>query len=191
MASSSNAQLMENPFSQQPQPNVIHVSDSRDEINEDPMMRYIPLHKAALEGDWETAKRIFDRDPQAKSAAINSVGLTLLHVAVGTGKKAIHFVRNMVELIMMDADNCEELMMARTIKGGHTALHTAAHVDNTEAAIILVNRMPRQLYSPNNIRNDFPVHTAALFSHKRTLLYLLQATKEQTPYDCYDGLRLL
>ncbi|KAL7133256.1 hypothetical protein ABFS83_12G128500 [Erythranthe nasuta] len=191
MASSSNAQLMENLFSQQPQPNVTHIPDSCDEINEDPMMRYIPLHKAALEGDWETAKRIFDRDPQAKSAAINSVGLTLLHVAVGTGKKAIHFVRNMVELIMMEADNCEELMMAHTIKGGHTALHTAAHVDNKEAAIILVNRMPRLLYSPNNIRNDFPVHTAALFSHKRTLLYLLQATKEQTPYDCYDGLRLL
>ncbi|EYU28338.1 hypothetical protein MIMGU_mgv1a025260mg, partial [Erythranthe guttata] len=149
----------------------------------------MPLHKAALEGDWETAKRIFDRDPRAKSAVLDNTGLTPLHVAVGTGKKGIHFVRNMVELLMAD-DTGEELMARRNVTG-HTALHSAANVDNTEAATILVNRMPRLLYTPNFLRNDFPVHTAALFSHKRILLYLLQATKEQKPYDCYDGLRLL
>ncbi|KAL9149783.1 hypothetical protein ABFS82_12G128100 [Erythranthe guttata] len=156
---------------------------------EDLIMKYMPLHKAALEGDWETAKRIFDRDPRAKSAVLDNTGLTPLHVAVGTGKKGIHFVRNMVELLMAD-DTGEELMARRNVTG-HTALHSAANVDNTEAATILVNRMPRLLYTPNFLRNDFPVHTAALFSHKRILLYLLQATKEQKPYDCYDGLRLL
>ncbi|KAL8036001.1 hypothetical protein ABFX02_12G131400 [Erythranthe guttata] len=156
---------------------------------EDLIMKYMPLHKAALEGDWETAKRIFDRDPRAKSAVLDNTGLTPLHVAVGTGKKGIHFVRNMVELLMAD-DTGEELMARKNVTG-HTALHAAANVGNTEAATILVNRMLRLLYTPNFLRNDFPVHTAALFSHKRILLYLLQATKEQKPYDCYDGLRLL
>ncbi|KAL7091874.1 hypothetical protein ACP275_12G130500 [Erythranthe tilingii] len=81
--------------------------------------------------------------------------------------------------------------MARRNVTGHTALHAAANVGNTEAATILVNRMPRLLYIPNLTRNDFPVHTAALYNHKRTLKYLLQVTMEPKPYDGNDGLRLL
>ncbi|KAI3447204.1 hypothetical protein Pfo_003869 [Paulownia fortunei] len=147
------------------------------------LMEYMPVHKAALQGDWETAKRIFDGDPGATAAALNYLKVTPLHVAVGTGK-AIHFVRKMVEMMPDEA-------VAQRSNVGNTALHYAAAVGNIAAATILVNRMPRLLYISNFINSDFPVQMAAQYAHKKVLQYLISVTKEQTPYDGMAGLRLL
>lgn len=152
------------------------------------MMEYMPLYKAALEGDWETAKTIFDRDPGAKSVVLNTLGMTPLHIAVGTGKRAIRFVQSMVEMMITPAD--DKLMIAAQTIYGDTALHIATAVGNIEAATILATRAPHLLYIPN-FRNDLPVHFAAMYANKRMLQYLISVTKEQTPYDGMAGLKLL
>lgn len=151
------------------------------------MIDYLPLHKAALEGDWETARRIFGRSPGSISAALNTHRVTPLQVAVGTGKRSIHFVREMVEMMMMQG--FEELIIAQN-NFGETALYTAAAVGNTVAATILASRAPRLLYIPN-VQNNFPVQIAAVYGHRRMLQYLISVTTEPAPYEGMAGLRLL
>lgn len=148
------------------------------------MIEYLPLNKAALEGDWETAKAIFESDPGSKAVALNDMGMTPLHVAIQTGKRSIRFVKEMA----MTAD--EELMTAQN-RFGDTALHIAACVGNTDGAAILVNKTPRLLYIKCFDSKDFPVCRAALYAQRKTLEYLISVTKEQPPYDGMDGLKLL
>ena len=132
---------------------------------------YLPLYKAALRGDWESAKAFLDRHDilDAVTAKITAFSTTALHVAVGTGR-AIHFVQNLVHLMPPEAlALCDEL--------GNTALNVAALVGNTEAAIILVKKNPALLHIRNN-RGWLPVHRAALNAHRDTLLYLMASHKE-------------
>lgn len=147
------------------------------------MIEYMPLNKAALAGEWETAKGIFDGYPGAKAMVLNSLGMTALQVAVGTGKRSIQFVQKMVEM----AD--EELITAQNCYGD-TALHIAASVGNTEAAAILASVKPSLLYIANSM-GEFPVQRAALFGKKKMLEYLLSVTKEKAPYEGMAGLKLL
>ncbi|KAL0333704.1 UNVERIFIED_CONTAM: hypothetical protein Sangu_1526600 [Sesamum angustifolium] len=150
------------------------------------LKEYLPLHRAALQGNWEAAKSIFDDDPGAMTASINLITATALHAAVGTGK-AIHFVEKLVAAMP------EESIAVMDDIGG-TALSVAAAVGNVAAATILVNRMPSSLYIPNNFGN-FPLQIAALYAQKDMLTYLISITKDddlhQNPYAGLAGLRLL
>ncbi|XP_058191698.1 uncharacterized protein LOC131308721 isoform X2 [Rhododendron vialii] len=132
-------------------------------------LRYIPLVKAVLSGDWESAKRFFDQDPTAVTARITEMMETALHILVGTGKY-IHFVENLVGLIPAEA------LPALTDDGGRTALHIAAWVGNTEAARVLVQQHPRLLYVRDNT-NWLPIHRAAINARRDTLSYLLTVTE--------------
>ncbi|KAI3447205.1 hypothetical protein Pfo_003870 [Paulownia fortunei] len=159
-------------------------STNTEQYNRDQhLIKYVQLHQTALRGDWEAARRIFCGDPDATTAKLSYFMATPLQVAVGTGK-AIHFVKNLVEMMPDEA-------IAQSNSAGDTALHIAAAVGNTAAATILVNRMPRLLSISNNNYNDFPVQKAAIFAHKETLQYLISVTKDQTPYEGMTGLRLL
>ncbi|KAI6668724.1 hypothetical protein NL676_007216 [Syzygium grande] len=42
---------------------------------------YRPLLQAAFKGDWESAKRFFERDPPSKTAKITGRSETVLHIA--------------------------------------------------------------------------------------------------------------
>lgn len=132
-------------------------------------LRYIPLVKAILRGDWESAKRFFDQDPAAVTARITEMMETALHIVVGTGKY-IHFVENLVGLIPAES------LPALTDDGGRTALHIAAWVGNTEAARVLVQQQPRLLYVRDNT-NWLPIHRAAINARRDTLSYLLTVTE--------------
>lgn len=46
---------------------------------------YLPLYMAALEGNWEVAKRFLESDPGAATARITLLSMTALHVAAGEG----------------------------------------------------------------------------------------------------------
>ncbi|KAK2995707.1 hypothetical protein RJ640_020173 [Escallonia rubra] len=131
--------------------------------------QYLPLFKAALKGDWESARRFLNQDEDALTAKITALLMTALHVVVGTGK-AIHFVENLVNLIPNEA-------LALYDDYGNTPLHVAALVGNTETAIILMRKNPALLHMGNN-RGWLPVHRAALNAHRNTLLYLLAAHKD-------------
>ncbi|XP_059633230.1 protein ACCELERATED CELL DEATH 6-like [Cornus florida] len=150
------------------------------------LRRYLPVYKAIMKGDWESAKRLLAQDKSALTAYVTANNETLLHRAVGT-HKAIDFLEKLVELMPWEA-------LALRNYPSETALCTAARLGNTKAAMILVDKNPALLQMKNN-DGLFPVHLAALYAHKETLLYLMKATIDHhhpTPYaDQYSGVRLL
>ncbi|XP_058216532.1 uncharacterized protein LOC131327408 [Rhododendron vialii] len=133
----------------------------------DEYWRYTPLLKAALRGDWDAARRFFVK---AITAPITNVSETALHIAVGTGERAIHFVEKLMVLMPVEALTLRE-------KHGDTALHTAGTVGNTRAAVVLVQKNPDLLYIHGYL-DRLPLHCAALYACKDTLLFLLTVTKD-------------
>ncbi|KAK6152048.1 hypothetical protein DH2020_014683 [Rehmannia glutinosa] len=79
---------------------------------------YLPLYRATLMGEWDEAKRVIDRDPNAIKARIAFTLETALHIAVGTGK-AIDFVEKLVDLMHDDLLGVKDEL-------GYTALHVAS-----------------------------------------------------------------
>ncbi|XP_059633229.1 uncharacterized protein LOC132276004 [Cornus florida] len=157
------------------QPSHAHIGGPPD------LRRRLAVYKATMKDDWERAQ-----DEDMATAYINGYHETLLHRAVGTGR-SIHFVEKLVELMPKEALVLQNLR-------NDTALSVAARLGNTKAAIILVDKNPDLLQMKNN-DGLFPVHLAALYAHKETLLYLMKATTDHhhpTPYaDHYSGVLLL
>ncbi|KAI3443539.1 hypothetical protein Pfo_000204 [Paulownia fortunei] len=147
---------------------------------------YLPLYKAALKGDWESAKNFFDQDPDAVTAKITKVQETALHVAVGTGK-AKKFVKELLELIPTEA-----LVILRD-QAGQTALHYAAIFGNVEAAQLLVSKDPG-LTNTQSGSFFLPIHLAALYANKDMVSYLLTVTRDDmdpNPFADKSGVDLL
>ncbi|CAI0392192.1 unnamed protein product [Linum tenue] len=155
-------------------------------INNHQQQHYLHLLKTVINGDWETAKSIFDSDPSALTARLSEWQETTLHVAVNTGR-FLHFVRNLVDLL-------PETSVRLTDGYGGSALHNAAIAGNTEAARILVAKAPSLLHLKNNNFGDAPIHSAARYGHRETFEYLLSVTKEDvdpSPFAGQDGAKLL
>ncbi|XP_022894975.1 uncharacterized protein LOC111409210 isoform X1 [Olea europaea var. sylvestris] len=146
---------------------------------------YLPLYKAAIKGDWESASILFDSNPEAVTARITKNLETILHIAVGRSE-AIHFVEKLVELMPDEA-------LPLTSKFSENALHYAAKYGNTKAANILVTRDPGLSHIWNDT-NLLPLHLAALFGHKEMVLFLLSVTKDNiqpNPFADKPGITLL
>lgn len=146
---------------------------------------YLPLYKAAIRGDWDSARKFFDLNPEATAAKIAKNCETVLHIAAGRNE-AIQFVDELVKLMPANA-------LSVTNKFNETALHLAAKCGNTEAAKLLVNRDPGMpnLWSGTKL---LPLHLAALFGHKEMILYLLTVTSsnvEPSPFVGQSGITLL
>ncbi|KAL2454418.1 Ankyrin repeat family protein [Abeliophyllum distichum] len=76
---------------------------------------------------------------------------------------------------------------------GSTALHTAAHVGNIEAATLLIQRNPNLAIVLNN-DNELPLHVAAKYGQGEMVLHLLPITKEDAepkPFEEESGAKLL
>ncbi|PIN11229.1 hypothetical protein CDL12_16173 [Handroanthus impetiginosus] len=147
---------------------------------------YLPLYKAALKGDWESARNFFDQDPDAVTAKITKASETALHVAVGTGK-AKNFVKELLELIPTEA-----LVNLRDL-AGRTALHYAATFGNVEAAKLLVSK-DTGLTNTQSASFSLPIHMAALYANKDMVSYLLTVTRDDTdlnPFGDKSGVHLL
>ncbi|CAL5328662.1 unnamed protein product [Camellia sinensis] len=147
------------------------ASYSKENKDED-YWRYLPLLKAALRGDWDSAKRFFDQHPDALTAYITDYKHTALSVAIMSGR-SIEFVEKLVDRMPPEA-------LALRSSSGATALLTATLYGKTKAAVILVKKHPTSLYIRDN-DNWLPLHCAANGGHKNTLLYLLSVTKEDDP----------
>ncbi|KAA8544475.1 hypothetical protein F0562_022485 [Nyssa sinensis] len=157
----------------------------KEKVDEKDLSWYVPLCKAALRGNWNSAKKFFDQDGAAVTAKITVNLDTALYLAVGTGK-AIHFVENLVELMPTEALALQNIV-------GQTALMVAAIVGNTRAAVILVKKNPALLYTKDG-KGNLPVHCAAYCDKRETLLYLLSVTKDEikhSPFEGQIGVRLL
>ena len=91
----------------------------------------VPLHKAALKGDWKVAKQILDQDPTLVRAAITKGWATVLHVAAGRrGADHVHFVEELVKIMSRDDLELQD-------KNGNTAFSFAAATGNMHVVEIL------------------------------------------------------
>ncbi|OMO67190.1 hypothetical protein CCACVL1_20718 [Corchorus capsularis] len=146
---------------------------------------YLPLYKAALKGDWETARIFFEQDPNAVNARINDRLKTALHLAVGTGRSN-NFVKKLVEL-MTAAD------LALQDDNRETSLSIAATVGNLEAAKLMVEKNP-ELPNIRDKESAVPLHRAVQYHHKDIVLYLLRVTSDDiqpSPYAGESGVTIL
>lgn len=139
--------------------------------------KYLPLYRAAIRGDWDTAEAILERDPDALTARVSFTSETVLHVAIGTGKNT-SFVAKLVDFMTDDHS------LAVT---GDTPLHAAALTGNVEAARILLARLPELLNVENNDK-WLPLHFAACGGHRQTLELLISHTRVDLPTNPFTGL---
>ncbi|KAL9319257.1 hypothetical protein ACSQ67_015774 [Phaseolus vulgaris] len=92
----------------------------------------VPLHKAALKGDWKEARKILDQDWELLTSAITKGWATVLHIAVGANH--VHFVEELLNL--MQPDELELLDFK-----GNTAFCFAAAVGNVQIAEMMEKKM--------------------------------------------------
>lgn len=132
----------------------------------------MPLYKAAINGDWVAAERIFLHDHSAITAKLSSFEETALHVAVSTGR-CNFFVQKLVEKMPLDS-----LGIANKID--ETPLHYAAIAGNTEAAKMLVRKKPELVHKTGKYGYT-PLHRAAQYGQKETVSYLLSVNRNENP----------
>ncbi|KAI8526067.1 hypothetical protein RHMOL_Rhmol13G0280000 [Rhododendron molle] len=129
--------------------------------------RYLPLHKAALRGDWATAERFFDQDPGALTAPINEFSDTALLVAAAEGRNTNDFVKKLVD--KMPPGSVDEAY--------GNVLNRAAYVGNTESVKVILSKNPSLVYFRDGDSKRTPFTRAATNGMRDTLLYLLELVK--------------
>ncbi|OWM84044.1 hypothetical protein CDL15_Pgr009290 [Punica granatum] len=140
----------------------------------DPIKLYRGLRKAALKGDWEAAKRILEKDPEALTAKITERGETALHVAADVGHAK--FIEKLVALMPQEALEIKE------DKDSRTALHYAAVIGNLDIVKTLVAKNGRLMETADRFLNT-PLHVAAYFfqnKHKEVVRYLTLNMPDQS-----------
>ncbi|KAM7470121.1 hypothetical protein LguiA_008304 [Lonicera macranthoides] len=131
--------------------------------------KYLPLMKAALNGDWEKARVLLEEEPEAVRAMIGGTYETALMVAARSVQR-INFLRKLVEKLT-------PVDLAMVGYHGSTSLHIAAASGNVEAAKLLVEKNPQL----PNIRDKFsrvPLYTAAMCGKREMVHYLLPITTQ-------------
>ncbi|KAL9690752.1 hypothetical protein QQ045_011160 [Rhodiola kirilowii] len=151
------------------------------------VLRYLPLYRAALTDDWETAEAIFNQDSKADTAKITYLSQTALHIAVGTNNSH-DFVDKLVNRI---AD--KDITKLRNFDSqSYNSLHFAAKLGNTKAAKALAEK-DRDMTLIKTHKGITAVTLAAMSGHKETLAYLLEVTPNvvgedgTSPYSGIDG----
>lgn len=125
-----------------------------------------------MEGDWEAAKEIFDRDYHARTARLNAEGMTALHVAANCGRS--EFVEELVRIL-----SPEELKMKDQV--GRNALHHVALASSVRAADAIMSKNPA-LVKDKEVYQFTPLFYAARWRHpsksKDMLEYLYRQVAE-------------
>ncbi|XP_058205430.1 uncharacterized protein LOC131319265 [Rhododendron vialii] len=145
-----------------------------DEDTESRQGRYLALHKAAINGDWDKAKGIIEDDPDAVTTPITPFLQTALHLAVTSASAGRNrFVRELLEKMTLE----DVVDLVDDQRG--TALHYAADVNNIEGAKLLVSKNP-DLPDVVDHYGYTPLHWAANFRNREMVLYLKDVTGENT-----------
>ncbi|KAI3854835.1 hypothetical protein MKX03_004228 [Papaver bracteatum] len=143
--------------------------NAREELN-----KYLPLYKAALEGNWEKAKDFFDNvDKKAVAARITFSLETALHVAAGAGH--LMFMKNLMKLL-------KPKQLEIKNKDGETALQNAVIAGNFEAVKAMVQKNPKLTLIPDNY-GWIPLVNASKYASvkeqkKEMIDYLYSVTRE-------------
>nr|GEV52357.1 ankyrin repeat-containing domain, PGG domain protein [Tanacetum cinerariifolium] len=136
----------------------------------------LPIHKAALNDDWESVAQIFEKEPELMTKPINYLGETPLMIAVGTNTSH-SFVKQLVDRII-SVGAADQLFL--TSSSGDNPLHRAAKIGNTIDARILVEQNWDMAQAPD-ANGHTPLTLAAWHRKKSTLRYLLEVTRELLP----------
>ncbi|KAL9147727.1 hypothetical protein ABFS82_13G190600 [Erythranthe guttata] len=132
--------------------------------------QFVPLHKAALKGDWEAAKELLIKDPSLVKDSLTEGGETALHISAVEGHS--FFVHNLLKL-MQDSDI--EILN----KKGTTALCFAAAAGNLNIVKLMVHRNPDlpTIRGPDGVT---PLYMAAFLGHTHVADYLFPLSDFQS-----------
>ncbi|KAK9061336.1 hypothetical protein SSX86_018516 [Deinandra increscens subsp. villosa] len=134
------------------------------------IIRYLPLHKAALEGNLHSLEKILKNEPTAVRAMITGASETALMIA--SQKKGNNdFVKKLISLMTP-----EDLAIQSSF--GRTAMFGAAMVGNVDAMKLMVDKNPR-LPNISDMGNQIPLHLAASTAQKDSVNYLMKVTNEE------------
>ncbi|KAK7290030.1 hypothetical protein RIF29_04146 [Crotalaria pallida] len=128
----------------------------------------VPLHKAALKGDWKEARKILEQDWTLLHAAITKGWETVLHIAAGTNH--VHFMEELVRLMQHDDLELQDIK-------GNTAFCFAAAVGNVQIAEIMRKRND-SLPTIRGGEGVTPLHLALLQGRSEMARYLFPKCKE-------------
>ncbi|CAJ2637739.1 unnamed protein product [Trifolium pratense] len=128
----------------------------------------VPLHKAALKGDWKEGRKIIEQDPELLYSAITSGWGTVLHIAAGSNH--VHFVDELVKLMDRDALELQDYK-------GNTAFCFAAAGGNVQIAEIMYEKNAL-LPSIRGGVGVTPLYLAALQGKSEMALYLFTKSRE-------------
>ncbi|XP_014514898.1 uncharacterized protein LOC106772814 [Vigna radiata var. radiata] len=146
---------------------LLHLVSSQDAKGRY-LSQCVPLHKAALKGDWKEASKILEQDWELLTSAITKGWATVLHIAVGANH--LHFVEELLKLMQPHDLELQDFK-------GNTAFCFAAAVGNVQIAQI----MERKNESLPTIRGggDFtPLHLAVLLARTEMAWHLFPKTKQ-------------
>ncbi|KAL7228460.1 hypothetical protein ACSBR2_007219 [Camellia fascicularis] len=137
--------------------------EERQKVN-----HYLPLHVAAIKGDWESANKFIEQEPDAVRVPVTGLRQTSLVVAIRLARRN-EFVKKLIEKM-----SPEDLALVDS--RGRTALHEASITGNVEAAKLLVQR---NTILPNILdkKRRVPLYYAANFGFREMVLYLLDVTR--------------
>ncbi|KAI3950793.1 hypothetical protein MKW92_018626 [Papaver armeniacum] len=143
---------------------------------------YLPLYRAALKGDWETAEQFLGNHPCALNAVITGYQRTALHVAASSGH--LSFTLKLVALMDVGA------LALQDSYNGDTALHFAAVAGITEAAkaMITKNNNLTQIQNKNGWTALLLCASYVAKEQKDMIQYLCTETRNEEPSMPFSGI---
>ncbi|KAK1557774.1 hypothetical protein Q3G72_031683 [Acer saccharum] len=129
----------------------------------------VPLHLAALKGDWDFAREFFILNPEAVRLRITRNQETVLHIAAGA--RHTKFVEELVSWMTP-----EDLTLQNNV--GNTALCFAAASGVKKIAEVMVIKN-RKLPSIRGSKGATPLCMAALLGHREMVWYLYSVTNKE------------
>ncbi|KAF8036202.1 hypothetical protein BT93_C2031 [Corymbia citriodora subsp. variegata] len=136
---------------------------------------YRPLWQAAIRGDWESAKRFFERDAASQTAKITSRLETVLHVAALYAQD--QFLENLVEL---SSPHPEALEMVDC--DGRTALHNAVLCGRIRMVMALVRSNPKLTqFADDEGCVPLAISAQEASKHKNIAWFLVKNTTDDGP----------
>jgi ankyrin repeat protein len=132
------------------------------------ILKYLPLYRAGLEGDWQAAKAILERDPDAVRLPISDDKQYILHIA--TLAKRSTFVTKLLERMSPDDLELED-------KYHNTALYYAALSGTVNIAKEMVNMNQKlPLIRPPGTIKLLPLYAASMLPNRDMVVYLFSVT---------------
>jgi ankyrin repeat protein len=155
-----------------PKTSLNDIEEQNNLKQANPRKHYLPLYKAAIQGNWDAASEFFSSDPQSITAGITDNLETVVHIAIGS-KKNVKFLQMLLEYMTTD----DAALLVDCI--GRTPLHFAAIFGNVEAAKLLIQKV-RNFPNIAASDNQLPIHYAARHGQREMVSFLLPSTTSCT-----------